>query len=253
MRTYRRFRYRDANFRICCEQYDAAIAAIVRQRELLEAYVSEHTDFLTSLVPVSARANAPVAACRMAEAARRVGVGPMAAVAGAMAQLAVEAGIAAGAPEAIVENGGDIFMVLTQPAVIGLYAGDGPLGDSVALAVTPEDTPVAICSSSSRMGRSMSLGNCDLATVVARDGALADAAATQAANLVASEGDVQAALERIGAIEGVQGVLLVKGDHVGLVGRLPQLVSGTDEWEISAGPESSSVSAGNTRSRPDAT
>jgi len=235
--VYRRFRYRDANFRICCEQFDAVTDAIVRQRELLEAYVATHTDFLTSLVPLDSRPGAPDVAHRMSEAARRVGVGPMAAVAGAMAQLAAEAGLAAGAAEAIVENGGDIHMVLERPAVIGLYAGEGALGDGLALSVESGETPLSVCSSSSRMGRSMSLGDCDLAAVVARDAALADAAATQAANRVASSADIQAALEQIGAIEGVDGVLLVKGDSVGLVGRLPQLVKGTDRWEISAGPE----------------
>jgi uncharacterized protein len=239
MRTYRRFSYRDANFRICCEQFDAVTGAIARQRESLEAYVATHAEFLASLVPLDPRPGAPEVARRMADAARLAGVGPMAAVAGAMAQLAAEAGVAAGAPEAVVENGGDIFMMLEQPAVIGLYAGKGPLGDSVALAVEPGDTPVAICSSSSRMGRSMSLGDCDLATVVAADAALADAAATHAANLVASNADIPAALEQICAIEGVRGALLVKGESVGMVGRLPQLVKGTDRWEISAGPEPS--------------
>ena len=236
MRTYRRFSHRDASFRICCEQFDAVTAEIIRQREQLEAYVADHPDFLASLVPVDARPGAPESAHRMSHAARRIGVGPMAAVAGAMAQLATEAGVAAGAPESLTENGGDLFMALAQPAVIGLYAGDGPLGSSVAFAVEPGDTPMAICSSSSVMGRSMSLGNCDLATVVAKDGALADAAATQAANVVASTGDIQRALQQIGSVEGVLGVLLVKDDRVGLIGTLPRLVRGSEKWEISAGP-----------------
>ena len=74
------------------------------------------------------------------------------------------------------------------------------------------------------MGHSTSLGRCDLATVVARDAALADAAATQAANLVTTADDVDRAIERIAAIEGVEGVLIVKDDRVGLAGHLPPLV-----------------------------
>ena len=74
------------------------------------------------------------------------------------------------------------------------------------------------------MGHSESLGQCDLATVVARDAALADAAATQAANLVRTVEDVDPALERIAAIEGIEGVMIVKNDRVGLAGQLPPLV-----------------------------
>jgi ApbE superfamily uncharacterized protein (UPF0280 family) len=159
----------------------------------------------------------------MAAAADVVGVGPMAAVAGAMAQMAAEAGLAAGAAEAIVDNGGDIFMVLRRPAVVRLFAGAGAVGDRLAFLVRPEDTPLSICSSSGTMGRSMSLGLCDLATVTARDAALADAAATFAGNQVKSAGDIQPALRRIAAIGGVLGVLLVKGDKVGMIGRLPEL------------------------------
>jgi hypothetical protein len=74
------------------------------------------------------------------------------------------------------------------------------------------------------MGHSKSLGKCDLATVVARDAALADAAATQAANLVKTVEDVNPALERITAIEGILGVMIIKNDRVGLAGQLPPLV-----------------------------
>ena len=73
----------------------------------------------------------------------------------------------------------------------------------------------------------MSFGECDLAAVVAKDAALADAAATQAANLVKSVEEVDAALERIAGIEGIGGVLIVKNDRVGLAGQLPPLVKAT--------------------------
>ena len=70
----------------------------------------------------------------------------------------------------------------------------------------------------------MSLGDCDLSTVVAKDAALADAAATQAANMVKTANDVDVALERIAGIEGVDGLVIVKDDRVGLAGQLPKLV-----------------------------
>ncbi len=223
-RTYRTFTHKEAVLRICCEKFDAVTAEIVRQRQILEDYIKRHADFRRSLEPLELLPGAPEVAERMACAASLVGVGPMAAVAGAMAQCAAEAGLRAGAPEAIVENGGDIYLKAAKPVIIALVTGTIELAERLAFALKPEETPISICSSSGKMGHSLSLGKCDLATVVAADGALADAAATAAANLVITVEDVDPALERIAAIEGVSGVLIVKDDRIGLAGKLPKLV-----------------------------
>jgi ApbE superfamily uncharacterized protein (UPF0280 family) len=165
---------------------------------------------------------------RMQAAAAAVGVGPMAAVAGTMAQMAVEAAIAAGAEEAVVENGGDVVLASPQPVTVALYAGDSPLSGRLAFRFGPQAAPVSVCSSSGRMGHSLSFGLCDLATVVAADAALADAAATLACNLVEEPEDSPGALERIRSLAGISGLLLVKGDKVGMAGRLPELVRAGD-------------------------
>jgi len=201
------------------------VTEIARQREVLEGYLRSHEEFGASFAPVEPRRDAPEVVQRMARAAKAVGVGPMAAVAGTMAQLAAEAALRAGASEAIVDNGGDLYLRIAEPVTIGLHAGSADVGDRLAFSLSPDESPVAICSSSGTMGHSQSLGQCDLATVVASDAALADAAATLAANLVSKPEDVDLALERVAAIEGIQGVLIVKGDRIGLAGHLPELVS----------------------------
>jgi ApbE superfamily uncharacterized protein (UPF0280 family) len=223
-RTYRTFNYREAVFRICCEKFDAVTAEIVRQRRILEDYITRHPDFRQSLEPLELLAGAPEVAHSMARAARLVGVGPMAAVAGAMAQCAGRAALIAGAREVIVDNGGDIYIHAVEPVIIGLKTGTSDLADRLAFSLQADDTPISICSSSGKMGHSMSLGECDLATVVAKDAALADAAATHAANLVRTVDDIDPALENISAIEGVDGVMIIKGDRIGLAGKLPSLV-----------------------------
>ena len=223
-RTYRTFTYREAVFRLCCGAFDRVAEEIVRQRHVLEAYIARHPEFRTALEPMELLDDAPDVAQRMTRAARLVGVGPMAAVAGAMAQCAAEAALQAGEPEVIVENGGDIYLKAATPVTIGLMTGASELGDRLAFSLTPEWTPISICSSSGKMGHSMSLGRCDLATVVAADAALADAAATQAANLVKTVDDVNPAVERIAGIAGIDGVLIVQGDRIGLAGQLPPLV-----------------------------
>ncbi|MHC4478531.1 MAG: UPF0280 family protein [Planctomycetota bacterium] len=223
-RTYRTFTHKEAVFRICCDRFDCVTLEIVRQRRILEEYIDRHAEFQGSFEPVELRSDAPEIAQRMARAGRLVGVGPMAAVAGAMAQCAAEAALAAGAREVIVANGGDIYLRTMEPVLIGLGTGTVELADRLAFSLEPHDTPISICSSSGKMGHSKSLGQCNLATVVARDAALADAAATQAANLVRTVEDVDAALQRIACIQGIDGVVIVKDERVGLAGRLPALV-----------------------------
>ncbi len=222
-RVYRTFTHHEAVLRICCDRFDVVVAEIVRQRRILEEYIVRHPSFQSALAPIDLHSDAPEVARRMAWAARRSGVGPMAAVAGAMAQIAAEVALAAGAEEAIVDNGGDIYLKAVEPVLVALGTGTAKLADRLAFLVQPHETPLSICSSSGKMGHSMSFGLCDLATIVAKDAALADAAATQAGNLVKTAEDVDAALEKIMRIEGVDGVMLVKDDRVGLAGHLPRL------------------------------
>ena len=228
MRRYRTFSWKDSNLRICSSHFASATRAAVQHRTLLEAYIERHPEFRTALTPIGLLPDAPLVARRMAEAACRTGVGPMAAVAGAIAQLAAEAALADGAAEAIVENGGDIYLASSQAITVGLYTGTESVASNLAFAVDPALLPLAVCSSSGRMGHSASLGDCDLATVVATSAALADAAATLACNLVRAPRDVDCALAQVSGIAGIQGVLLVKGDRVGLAGELPRLVKNAD-------------------------
>ena len=206
-RHYQSFTHREAVFRICCSSFAAVTQEILHQRVILDDYIQRHPAFRHALEPIALRADAPEVAQRMA-----------------WAQLAAQAGLDAGAREVIVENGGDIYVRALEPVTIGLYPGTPELSRRLAFSLQAVDTPVAICASSGRMGHSMSRGTCDLATVVAEDAALADAAATQAANFIKRVEDVNSTLERIAAIAGIRGVMIVKQDKVGMIGRLPRLV-----------------------------
>lgn len=228
MRVYRSFSWKETNLRVACEQFDLVTRTVVEERRRLERYIARHPEFLTSLVPVELLDDPPEVARRMTDAARLTGLGPMAAVAGTLAQMGAEAAMATGCREAIVENGGDIFLYSDREVTIGLYAGDNAIGNTLALRINPGDLPMALCSSSSKMGHSLSFGRCDLATVAAKDGALADAAVTLVCNLIQSERDLTPVLDRVGAIPGIDGILAVKDGKVGLWGHLPQLVRNQD-------------------------
>lgn len=228
-RAWLSFRWKEADCRISSPRSGEAAAEIRRQRAVLEAYIGRQPLFLASLVPIAVLEGAPAAAVRMAEAAKRANVGPMAAVAGFMAQAAVEAALAAGAEEAVVENGGDLFLSSPRPVLVGLYAGEGhPLSGRLAFRVEPSAMPLSVCASSGRFGHSFSFGDCDLAVAVAADGALADAVATLGANRVRRAEDVEPALELMTGVAGIRGALIIQGDKVGLMGDLPPLVRSRD-------------------------
>lgn len=234
-RLFQSFTWKEANFRICSSRVNTAVREIKEQRKILEEYIAGYPEFSTALSPIECAPEAPEIACRMHAASQATGVGPMAAVAGTMAQMAAEAVLREveqeGHPhpeEIIVENGGDLYFVSDEMVVVGLYAGAHSLSGKIAFAVEPQQTPLAICSSSSHMGHSLSFGSCDLATVLSKSASLADAAATLAGNLVKEPGDVDRVMDRIMSIPGILGILVVKEERVGLAGELPELIRHDD-------------------------
>lgn len=229
MRVYRSFSWKETNLRVASPAFDLITRTVIDHRRLLERYIARHPEFQSSLVPVVLLEQAPEVARRMAVAAELTGLGPMAAVAGTLAQLGAEAAMATGCTEAIVENGGDIFIHAASAVTIGIYAGDNAIAGKLAFHLEPERLPLALCSSSSKMGHSLSFGRCDLATVAAKDGALADAAVTLVCNRIRSEADLTPVLDDVGAIPGIEGIFAVYGGKVGMWGDLPPLVRNEDE------------------------
>jgi ApbE superfamily uncharacterized protein (UPF0280 family) len=153
----------------------------------------------------------------MGQAARLAKVGPMAAVAGAVAQMVGEK-LLNYSGEIIVENGGDIYLKVGRKRVIAIFAGESVFTGKLAIEIKPECTPLGVCTSSGKVGPSLSLGIADAAVVVAPSAALADAAATAVGNMVKSETDVDAALEIGRRIKGVSGIVVIAGSNMGVWG-----------------------------------
>lgn len=196
-----------------------ALEAIRNCRIPLEEYIRSHTLFLSSLEPCPVEPFAPSIIKDMAEAARIAGVGPMAAVAGAIAQT-VGNNLLVHTREIIVENGGDIFMKILTTRFIGVYAGDSPLSGKIALEIEPDNTPLGICTSSGTVGHSLSFGTADAVVVLSPSAALADAVATAIGNKVQTIDDIASAIDIARNIKGVTGLLLIKDDKMGLWGRV---------------------------------
>lgn len=197
-----------------------AITSILNLRHQLEQYISLSPGFLHSLQPLPDDPAAPEIVQTMLHASRLAGVGPMAAVAGAIAQAVAES-LKPSSSAIIVENGGDCYLDLQEEATVGVYAGPtSPFKGKIALRFSADQFPLSICTSSGKIGHSHSFGTADAVTVVAKDGALADAAATALANLVRGPADIAAALHEAQQIFSLLGVLIIIEDRLGIWGEL---------------------------------
>jgi len=205
----------------------AAVKEIKQHRKRLVEFIMKHPDFQYKLRPIDTNADAPRIIKLMMAASREANVGPMASVAGALADIGLEAMLREKARIAIVEDGGEIAAFTEKPIVVSIFSSNSILLSKIGFFLERKDCPIGIATSSSKTSHSLSLGKADSVTVVADNAALADAAATAICNSVVGEnveGSIRRGLERAKIIEGVRGVLIVREDKSGLWGELPKIV-----------------------------
>jgi len=197
----------------------AALEKLAALRGDLERHIARDPVYRTSLVPVRVPPDAPEVVRAMADAASLWNVGPMAAVAGAIAQLVGEA-IAEPGERVIVENGGDIYARAPGEIRCAVYAGErSPFRDRLVIAVDARDG-VGVCTSSGVVGPSLSFGKADAVVVIARSAAVADAAATAIANRIRTPADVAPVVEESSGGPGLRALVACCGDRLALWGEL---------------------------------
>lgn len=196
---------------------DGAEKHLNEMRKSLKAHIAWEREFLTSLVPLPLKEEDGQIPHQMKIAAVKANVGPMAAVAGAVSN---EMGRHLGQnnSDIIIENGGDLFIKTSETRQILIHAGSHPLSDRIAIQVTPEMGPLGICTSSGKMGHSLSFGNADAVVAVSADPLLADAAATSIGNQVKTAEDIHSAIEYAKNIPGLIGVLILCDEKIGMWG-----------------------------------
>lgn len=205
--------------------FDFAKESVRKNRGELERFILKDPFFLTTFEPYNCPKNAPEIVRRMCSASEKAVVGPIASVAGTIADMAVEAMVEAGAKYAVVENGGDISLFINTPAVVGIYAGQSRIRD-IAFSVEPRDSIFGICTSSGTVGPSISLGIADAATVVAESASLGDACTTALGNAVKEESEdcIKKSFDAVKHVQGVEGALVIIGSRMGTWGKLPKIV-----------------------------
>jgi ApbE superfamily uncharacterized protein (UPF0280 family) len=196
---------------------DKALSSVLKHRGFIESYIGRNPLFLTTLQAYEAEAEAPAIVREMARVSKLTDVGPMAAVAGAIAE-AVGRDLLAFSPEVIVENGGDIFLKISKKSLVGIYAGQSAFTKKIALEIMPGETPMGIGTSSGTVGHSLSLGSADAVIALSSSAALADAAATALGNIVKVADDISKATKKARSIEGLHGVVIIVGDKMGAWG-----------------------------------
>ncbi len=224
------FTLNESQCTIISDKQDAIQAAqesIKRNRQELELFIRANPAFLHTLTPVAAPEK-PFVAKIMAEAAQKADVGPMAAVAGAIADLAVAEMKKTGCAVAVVENGGEIMATSNEPIDVAVAVGEEPLSKRFGFRLT--DFPIAIATSSGRFSHALSFGDAEAATVFCKNATLADAVATAVGNVVKGEDvqiGIQAGINKGSSIDDVMGLMIVYMGQVGTWGKIPQIIKVT--------------------------
>ncbi len=179
-------------------------------RSQLEDYIRSKSSFLSTLLPYPEDPFAPVIIREMISATRMFGVGPMAAVAGTIAQF-IGMDILKYTEEVIVENGGDIFLKTKRPVTVSIFAGNSQLSNELGLIIHPEQMPTGICTSSATVGHSLSLGISDAVCIVANKASIADAAATALGNRITDKFVPEREIESIRESKDIRGGVVIIG------------------------------------------
>jgi ApbE superfamily uncharacterized protein (UPF0280 family) len=203
---------------------EKAISSIVYHRTQLEAYIKNHPSFLYALKPINVDKGATIVEL-MASAAKKANVGPMASVAGVLADLVVEAMISSGANVAVVEDGGEISAISNRPVDVALLAGDHPLSGRLGFRL--EEFPTGVATSSGVFGHALSFGEAESVTLFSESAGLADAASTAVCNVVKGRDfrkGVRRGIDEAMSIRGVNGVFIIYREITGIGGRIPSMI-----------------------------
>jgi len=218
------------SFRVLIKETDLLVSSsrdLTRQtkervyhyRRQLEDYIRSKSDFLSTLLPFPEDPFAPEIIREMISVTRMFGVGPMAAVAGAIAQF-VGSDLLKHADQVIVENGGDIFVKTKRPVTVSIFAGSSQLSDKLGLIIHPEEMPTGICTSSATVGHSLSLGTADAVCIVAQSASIADAAATALGNKITKRSKLKSVVESMRGFKDIKGGVVVIGKTMATWGEI---------------------------------
>lgn len=187
-------------------------------RQIIVDYNHNNPEFIKSLIPLPPNPDAAPIIVDMLKAGKTAGVGPMAAVAGAVSKY-IGKMLESYSTERVVENGGDLFIHTKKDRRIALHTGNPQFAD-LSLKIKPRENPLGVCTSSGIMGHSLSFGRADTVTIISEDIPLADAVATALCNRIKKPEDVKNGLAWVKNITGIMGALIIIEDQLGAWGEI---------------------------------
>lgn len=214
-------RYKYTDLAIGVDKFNLAMLGgvynLVKEHyEKLEKLREYNREFFESFEPIEilSISSIPEIAVVMSQASKLSGVGPMAAVAGAFAECVGKYLLNEHkCEEVIVENGGDIYLNVCKEVNVGIFANFD--SEFNKLSLTLGSGEYGVCTSSGKIGHSVSFGNADAACIIAKNAPIADAFATKYGNLLKSSEDFENILDlvKVDVDEKryIEGVLFVVG------------------------------------------
>ena len=183
----------------------------------LEAYIAGDHHFLSAIQPHPVPKSAPAIVRDMSHDTRRAGVGPMAAVAGAIADH-IGKRLAGQHRIIFCNNGGDIYYKSPEKQWIILKAPGSPFDETIKIEVPPAMQGKGLCTSSGIFGHSVNMGRAYSVSILADSACLADAWATSISNQIHGHLDLERVLEYCKKESDIKGVAILVDHYLGIWG-----------------------------------
>lgn len=196
---------------------EEALSSLKAFRKIIEDYIQKNPIFRITLKPYPMDALAHPMIREMIEVSSVCQVGPMAAVAGCIAEY-VGRDLLKKTSEVIVENGGDLYIKSPRIRKVMIYAGLSPLSNKIYLNIDSHEEGMGVCTSSGTVGPSFSMGKADAVTVLSHSASMADAAATAIGNVIQTKNDLEKGIEFARNFSQIQGIVIVKDENIGIWG-----------------------------------
>ena len=188
------------------------------QRNILKSYIKSHPEFLHSFSPVEVESEEKIIKL-MSESSKLTSTGPMASVAGAMAEI-VGKKFLKYSRSIFIENGGDIFAKFDKDFTIGIYAGKSPFSMKIGIKMKKSEFPYGIGTSSGKIGHSFSYGDADAVSVISKSSAFSDGAATYFGNIVKGKIDEKKIEEELKKFPFIEGILIIREEKLFIWGNI---------------------------------
>jgi len=183
----------------------------------LEEYIARDKDFLNTLKPHKVPETAPKTIRDMSIYATRADVGPMAGVAGAIAEN-IGKRLSKNHRIIICNNGGDIYYQSPDQESLILRAPGSPFDKTIKIQVPPAVQGKGLCTSSGIVGHSINTGRAYAVSILADNACLADVWATSISNRIHSYMDMDRVLEFCREEEDIKGVAILVDHYLGIWG-----------------------------------